>query len=172
MTWTDFVVRGTLVLAAGFAASFAFGRASAALRHFVWTAAFLALLAIAVGASPRAEDRAGRLAGGAGRAGCRRRAWRPPLAPACGNRQRIESWPRGSDAGPSPPGVPGALWRMLYLAGLLLVAARFLAGAVRTARLVRQARPAPMRRPGGQPAPRSRHRPGCAFWKVPARPCP
>jgi TonB family protein len=32
---------------------------------------------------------------------------------------------------------------MLYLAGLLLVAARFLAGAVRTARIIRQARPAP-----------------------------
>ena len=45
MTWADFIVRGTLLLAAGFAASYAFGRASAALRHFVWTAAFVALLA-------------------------------------------------------------------------------------------------------------------------------
>ena len=48
MTWTDFVVRGTVVLAAGFAASFAFGRASAALRHFIWTAAFVALLTMPV----------------------------------------------------------------------------------------------------------------------------
>src|ERR1019366_7954832 len=48
MTWADFVVRGTLVLAAGFAASFAFGRASAAVRHLIWTAAFLALLALPV----------------------------------------------------------------------------------------------------------------------------
>ena len=48
MTWMDFVVRGTLVLAAGFAASFAFGRASAAVRHLIWTAAFLALLALPV----------------------------------------------------------------------------------------------------------------------------
>ena len=48
MTWADFVGRGTLVLAAGFAASFAFGRASAALRHLIWTTAFLALLAMPV----------------------------------------------------------------------------------------------------------------------------
>lgn len=48
MTWADFVVRGTLVLAAGFLASFAFGRASAALRHLIWTTAFLALLAMPV----------------------------------------------------------------------------------------------------------------------------
>jgi hypothetical protein len=48
MTWTDFVVRGTLVLAAGFAASLAFGRASAAVRNLIWTAAFLALLALPV----------------------------------------------------------------------------------------------------------------------------
>ena len=46
MTWADFIVRGTLVLAAGFAASYAFGRASAALRHLVWTAVFVALLAL------------------------------------------------------------------------------------------------------------------------------
>ena len=48
MTWADFVVRGTLVLAGGFAASFALGRASAALRHLIWTAAFGALLVLPV----------------------------------------------------------------------------------------------------------------------------
>ncbi|MCX6627725.1 MAG: hypothetical protein NTW28_08865, partial [Candidatus Solibacter sp.] len=55
MTWLDFVVRGTLVLAAGFAASLAFGRASAAVRHLIWTAAFVALLALpfALGLAPR-----------------------------------------------------------------------------------------------------------------------
>jgi hypothetical protein len=37
---------GTLVLAAGFLASFVLGRASAALRHLIWTAPFLALLAL------------------------------------------------------------------------------------------------------------------------------
>ena len=46
MTWADFVVRGTLVLAVGFAASYAFGRASAAVRHLIWTVAFVALLAL------------------------------------------------------------------------------------------------------------------------------
>jgi hypothetical protein len=48
MTWADFVVRGTLVLAVGFAASYAFGRASAAVRHLIWTVAFVALLALPV----------------------------------------------------------------------------------------------------------------------------
>ena len=48
MTWADFVVRGTLVLAVGFAASYAFGRASAAVRHLIWTVLFLALLALPV----------------------------------------------------------------------------------------------------------------------------
>ena len=69
MTWTDFIVRGTVVLVAGFAASFVFARASAALRHFMWTAAFVALLAmpvamqvapkIAIGAWPAAGAPAG-----------------------------------------------------------------------------------------------------------------
>jgi hypothetical protein len=55
MTWADFVVRGTLVLAVGFGASYAFGRASAAVRHLIWTAAFLALLAlpVALGLGPK-----------------------------------------------------------------------------------------------------------------------
>ena len=60
-----------------------------------------------------------------------------------------------------------------YLAGLLLVAARFLAGAVRTARMVRQARPAlyaqrrgdNLRRASASAAP-------CTSWKIPPRPCP
>jgi hypothetical protein len=39
MRWADFVVLGTLVLAVGFAA---------ALRHLIWTAAFVGLLALPV----------------------------------------------------------------------------------------------------------------------------
>ena len=129
MTWTDFVVRGTLVLAAGFAASFAFGRASAALRHLIWTAGFLALLAlrVALGLGPKVP-----LA-----------AW--PAASRAQAVATVATDPAPTPAAPRPTGPPrsfaGALGG-LYLAGLVLVAARFLAGAVRTARMVRRARPA------------------------------
>ena len=44
MTWSDFILRGTLLLAAAFLAAYVFARASAALRHLIWTAAFVALL--------------------------------------------------------------------------------------------------------------------------------
>jgi TonB family protein len=132
MTWTDFVVRGTLVLAAGFATSFAFGRASAALRHLIWTVAFVALLSLpaALGLAPKIT-----LA-----------AW--PAAPAARATVTAVS-PAHTFAEPgrtpqtrSTAPAAGTCVLALYLAGLLLVAARFVAGAVRTARLVHQARPA------------------------------
>ena len=55
MTWSDFILRGTLLLAAAFLSSYAFARASAALRHLIWTAAFVALLLLpgALGLSPK-----------------------------------------------------------------------------------------------------------------------
>ena len=121
MTWTDFVVRGTLVLAAGFAASFAFARASAAVRHLIWTAAFVALLllpvamqlapkvAVAVAAEPRAPAAARVVAQADARVDI---AWSQAHT---GMARRPSSW---SD------------WLIAYLGGLLLVAARFLAGAV------------------------------------------
>src|SRR5437660_8872199 len=53
MTWLEILAqcawRGTIVLAAAFAAARLFGRGprrSAALRHFIWTAAFAALLSL------------------------------------------------------------------------------------------------------------------------------
>jgi TonB family protein len=135
MTWMDFVVRGTVVLAAGFAASFACGRASAALRHLVWTATFLALLAMpfALGLAPKIA-----LAPWpAARSVHSVRATAPaiPSAP-------VPSQPRRDPQSPALTAAAGAYALALYLAGLLLVAARFLAGAARTARMVRQARPA------------------------------
>ena len=139
MTWTDFVVRGTLVLAAGFAASFVFGRASAALRHFIWTAAFLALLAmpvamrvtpkIAIAAWPAAAVRTA--SASVGGVGAGQTTLHTPAGYAGNGSDRRLAAVRGSE------------WFLVYLAGLLLVAARFLAGVVRTSRMVRHARRAP-----------------------------
>jgi TonB family protein len=147
MMWTDFAVRGTLVLAAGFAASLAFGRASAALRHLLWTAVFLALLAlpVALGLGPKIALDAWPVTMGTQAVSA------PAHAPAevgratqmrSGKTLPAQSVPGGGSGWrmAAPMGASAAL--VLYLAGLLLVAARFLAGAVRTARMVRQARPA------------------------------
>ena len=150
MTWADFVVRGTLVLAAGFLASFAFGRASAALRHLIWTTAFLALLAM-----PVALRLAPKIALGDWPAAPGAQSVRETVAAVAPAASPVASG-RAKQTLPTPGGYPGrgSDWRIttligaraalaLYLIGLLLVAARFLAGAVRTVRMVRQARPAP-----------------------------
>ena len=149
MTWMDFVVRGTLLLAVGFAASFAFRRASAAVRHLIWTAVFLALLAlpVALGLAPKITLAAWPAAPGAP-------AVRAEVAAASPVPSQVETG-RAKQTLPTPGGYPGrgsdghittlvGAWTALalYMAGLLLVAARFLAGAVRTAGMVRQARPA------------------------------
>jgi TonB family protein len=125
MTWADFVVRGTLVLAVGFGASYAFGRASAAARHLIWTVAFLALLAL-----PGALRLGPKVAVAAWPAETRAVAVE---ARAVGARPLPEG--RGSDG-------RSVNWFFAYLCGLSIVAARFVAGAVRTGRMVRQARPA------------------------------
>jgi TonB family protein len=133
MTWADFVVRGTLVLAVGFAASYTFGRASAAVRHLIWTAAFLALLVlpavrwmgpkipIAVWSAVQVTDTHGMIA-----AAAVPMEGRTNVENGTGSRGDRE-WDL-------------AAW--IYLGGLVLVMVRFLAGAVRTGRMVRQARPA------------------------------
>ena len=138
MTWADFVVRGTLVLAAGFAASFAFGRASAALRHLIWTAAFVALLALPVALWHGAEGGGGGMAGGAAQAGVGRPKPRPDrLRARTGTRRR-----RGAERSRVADRAQCRIGLLRTSAGLLIVAARFLAGAVRTVRMVRLARPA------------------------------
>ena len=131
MTWADFIVRGTLVLAAGFASSYAFGRSSAALRHFVWTAAFVALLALPVGLGLGPKIVLD--------------AW--PATPAARTTVApVALAPSPVVAGSAREAQQGMGWASvlggLYLGGLLLVAARFVAGVVRTARMVRRARPA------------------------------
>ena len=129
--WTDLVVRGTLVLAAGFAGSSALGRASAALRHLIWTAAFVALLALPVGLGigPKIALDAGGVAPAA-------------LATVAA----VSPSPSAVGAGSAREMRRGTEWSGwlggLYVAGILLMAARFVGGAVRTARMVRGARPA------------------------------
>jgi TonB family protein len=142
MTWADFVVRGTLVLAAGFAASFAFGRASAAVRHFIWTAAFLALLAlpVAMRLAPKIALTAWPAAPGAQAVRETVTAVSPAASPVASPLEPGRAPQTRSNA--RVAGAYALALGVLYMAGLLLVAARFLAGAVRTARMVRQARPA------------------------------
>jgi TonB family protein len=143
MTWMDFAVRGTVLLAAGFAASFAFGRASAALRHFVWTAAFLALLAmpLAMLLAPKIALDAWGVTSAAPAAVSRTHSAEEPERATQEHSGKTLPSGGGSDGSTAiPMGARAAV--ALYLAGLLLVAARFLAGAVRTSRMVRQARPA------------------------------
>lgn len=135
MNWADFVVRGTLVLAAGFAASFVFGRASAALRHFIWTAAFVSLLALPVNLrwAPKIALTTRQAA---------------PVAPVLHQPAAVvaaAASPKESRRVPPTPSSPSPAVFVfaIYLAGLLLVAVRFVAGAIRTSRMVRHANPAP-----------------------------
>jgi TonB family protein len=132
MTWADFVVRGTVVLAVGFAASYAFGRASAAVRHLIWTVVFVALLAlppvlrlgpeIPIAAWPAARITNSHTIASAVAPGAEDRVQpnvEKSMALRTGREWELATW--------------------IYLGGVLLVMARFLAGAARTGRMVRQA---------------------------------
>ena len=122
MTWADFVVRGTLVLAVGFAASYAFGRASAAVRHLIWTVAFLALLALP--AALRLGPQGSRLAG------VRRRSHARGGGGSARARQRARPLP---DAAAARMGAARIGGLVAYLWRIVCSWRRdFVAGAVRT----------------------------------------
>ncbi|MCU1235952.1 MAG: TonB family protein, partial [Candidatus Solibacter sp.] len=127
MTWLDFVVhfvvRGTVILAAAFAAAYGARRASAAVRHFVWTLAFIAMLLL-----PAAM-----------RVGPRFAIPSPAPAPAVRTTAIPASTGRPSPT-PAPIATPSPLY--LYAIGVLLVLGRFAAGAWRMSRIVRTAHPA------------------------------
>src|SRR5580765_6437880 len=136
MTWSDFILRGTVVLAAAFLTSYAFARASAALRHLIWTAAFLGLLLL-----PAALLLAPKVA---------LAVWPAAAAPSAklGAPAAQTVVTTTSAAAPRPAETPSSLPILpLYLAGLLVVAVRFAAGALRTSRLARAARPADYAQP-------------------------
>src|SRR5437867_246752 len=118
--------KSTIVLAAAFAATRALGRAPAAVRHFVWTAAFSALLllplASAIGprwnVSPAIPTAAA-----------------PSAQPAHAETLVIHA--AGRSAAPRLP------LEFLYSAGVLLMIGRFAAGFGRALRMVRRAAIAP-----------------------------
>ncbi len=126
MMWMDLAVRGTVVLAAAFAAAWLLRSASAAVRHFVWTVAFAAVLLL-----PAAMRLGPRFTWGSSPVVARSTVVRATPA-----RLQLPAAP----AKTSPPvRVP---WTGFYAAGMLLVMARFLAGAWRMRQMVRHAIPA------------------------------
>jgi TonB family protein len=117
------VVKGTLVLAAAFAAATVLKRRSAALRHFVWTATLAALLLLPVVAQVH-DLRVD--------------------VPSPVNAAPVEGTFLITRAGHGPaPQVHFPWMAILYGAGLLASAARFLIGAAHTAHLVRRGVKAP-----------------------------
>ena len=130
MNWAELVLRGTLILAAAFGAAYGARRASAALRHFVWTVALVTVLVLpaAMRIAPRV------LVGGTKTAKAVRVS--TAVSPPPGAR------PMARVPVQKPQSSPVGLGVALYFAGLLLVIARFAAGAWRMGRIVRVARPA------------------------------
>ena len=148
MTWVDFVVRATIILTAAFAAAYAGRQASAAVRHFVWTAAFVAvlLLPLAMKVGPRFT------VGGMTTAPTRAQAVALPGAKAAVPARKVPNAVPATQNGPGGSTViyragviyrTGAIyWAGLYLTGFLLVMGRFLNGAWRMGQMLRGARPA------------------------------
>ncbi len=114
---TELIWKATILLAAAGVANAVLGRASAALRHFLWTGAFVALLLLPVALRTIPK-------------------WRPqPVAVAA----RVESATSvvvHGDA-PAPKRVNWLVW--LWALGCAAATARFLAGAARTSWMVRHA---------------------------------
>jgi len=121
--------KATVILAAAFAAAALLRERPAALRHFLWTAAFAALLVlpVLVGRMPELGVAAPQVAvGGVANAGA---------APLNDGRSSVRAVTHVK---------PAVDWiAVLYGAGLLGTAAWFLIGAARTARLVGRAQAAP-----------------------------
>jgi bla regulator protein BlaR1 len=141
MTWMTFLTenawKATVLLAAACAAEMLLRSRPASLRHFVWTAAFAALVGLpaAMSVVPR---------------------WAPPVGvsvhsvsvapPAKGvpaaypvrTGRRLAS---GQTVPADPPHTPATL-PLVWLAGCLAAASRFLVGAARTSWMVRRAAPA------------------------------
>jgi TonB family protein len=130
MTWLDFAVRGTVILAVAFLVTRAMRGASASARHFVWTAGFGTLLLL-----PLAMNLGPRFAVGAIPAPVR------ATTPASAHAARASA---PVPAIPAAPRRPASFYlEGLYGLGLLLVMRRFAASAWRMRGVVRRASPAP-----------------------------
>lgn len=118
----EIIWKATVLLAAAALAQAALGRASAALRHFLWTGCFAALLLLpaAIQAIPK---------------------WRPqPIAIVT----QVESATVLTVHGSAPAPEKHVSWPiLLWVLGCAAAAARFLIGAARTAWMVRHASDAP-----------------------------
>jgi TonB family protein len=119
--WIEMAWKSAVVLGATFGASYALRRTAAAVRHFVWTAAFAMLLLL-----PAAAVKGPRWSA-------------PDVRPAPSTVQAQTIVVRGS----RPAASPRFRFELLYLAGALLVAGRFAVGIARTMAMVGRARTAP-----------------------------
>ncbi len=118
---TEIIWKATLLLAVMAIAQTALGRASAALRHFLWSAAFVCLLLLP--AALRTVPR-----------------WRPrPVAMVATVTETPALVVHG--AAPRPRRVAWPVW--LWVVGCAAAAVRFLVGAARTSWMVRHASEAP-----------------------------
>jgi len=117
--WIEMAWKSTIVLTAGFGASYVLRRAPAAVRHFAWTAALamLVLLPAVAIMGPR---------------------WNAPqVLPA--SAEAATTVVVGGSERPAPARVG---FELIYLAGALLAASRFAVGIARTLRMSRNARAA------------------------------
>ena len=115
--------KGTVILAASFSASALLCRASAAARHFLWTAVFAALLVLPLAMSVAPPWTVQSPLGVA-----------PPAAAVSQTTLTVR---------PDPVQPSRSPWIFLWGLGCSLAATRFLLGAARTYWIVRRARPAP-----------------------------
>ena len=117
---TELIVKASILLAAAWVARAALRGASAALRHFLWTGAFAAVLLLpaAVRVAPKWQAPA-----------------IPPIAAAAPSATEVTV--HGNAPAPSHVSWPLLLWGL----GCALAAARVLAGAARTSWMVRHASP-------------------------------
>jgi TonB family protein len=133
MTWLDFLAqsafRATVILVAAFGAVAALRRGPAAMKHFVWTAALAALLALplAMATVPKWQ-------------------WVGAAAPAAAQKQNagqvlVVAGGKAAQTGQTPKWPAPLL--LLWMAGCAVVAARFLFGAGGTSWMVRSAAAAP-----------------------------
>ena len=128
--------KATFVMASGFVAAWTLRRGPAAIRHFVWTMAFAALLALplAVGMAPKWETTVAEVGGQGSGIGATTVAGVGGQGSGVGGTAVVRAT-RPHTACQIP-------YELLYGLGVLLVVVRFAIGIGRTRKMVRDAQPA------------------------------